>query len=942
MADNLNENINNGQRTARNFNSNVDSEMLNIFSDEKIKETYARQSRSFKTAINKARENFEQAQEALLARMEENAELSAKANERLERLEVERQEAINSNNTVRENQIRAEIASIKADESRRQTIESNLRMAESDRSDALKSILEQYRNVSQSMELEFGASLAAFDEIQQTTTEHSINISNLKKANDTIRSSMNKTRIDIASLEQELANLDRDSAESATRASEIRNTIGDLRAELNDLEEEERNNEAKMRSHRRAQRRLGLDENGNPLSEEQASGIEGSITGATAGARLGSRFGPWGIAIGGILGGAAGSFASGGSFAEGARDTYGDYEDNNLIPDRLEEIVGSLGGIGRIYETAGSILQVASAIKNQMTKYIDTAADYLKSYYGTINANLEQSSYNYKALSDKADAFLTTSRWVKQTDYLSKIAEVSNAGLLRDIETAAILETIKNKTLTSFDTTNDGIKRLIRLNESDYIRQFGIEAQLKKVLNSVFNDSGYLSSMFDSVTSAIMDAASSYSGDVTAFNSTVQTWMGFMYSSGLSSNVINQIAEGINNLGSGNLQALSGNEQVQRLFLLAMDRVGMDYADVLQQGLSLDDTNTLLGSIVKYLDEIVGNTSENNVLRSSYANLFNMSISDMRAIHQLSSQVNSIGNYAVGSGGAVSQTVNALTNTLQQSTSISEEFDNLFSNLQYTLGESIAESTGLYSVYRVADETMKVLQPFASIGGGVGTLAKVGQKAAAASQYPIVALGLINTIKDFGSSIFNNTVGGGLTAFLSSSLANSVSSADNAAITTLIANASSTSKSNSAQLKTLNRSTLVNGGLTSLTNTYTSEELNAAEEEGADVKILKEMAKTLMNTKEEGHYAFAVSLEGMNNNVLRSFASIFADEDAMMNTFKGENAAIKDSLFNYLGDNTSNSGKSDSTKDSLSSGNMSGNKVKEASKNVKSSKKKNK
>ena len=940
MADNLNENINNGQRTARNFNSNVDSEMLNIFSDEKIKETYARQSRSFKTAINKARENFEQAQEALLTRMEENAELSAKANEKLERLEVERQEAINSNNTARENQIRAEIANIKADESRRQTIESNLRIAESDRSDALKSILEQYRNVSQSMELEFGASLAAFDEIQQTTTEHSINISNLKKANDTIRSSMNKTRIDIASLEQELANLDIDSAESAARASEIRDTIGDLRAELNDLEEEERNNEAKMRSHRRAQRRLGLDENGNPLNEEQASGIEGSITGATAGARLGSRFGPWGIAIGGILGGAAGSFASGGSFAEGARDTYGDYEDNNLIPDRLEEIVGSLGGIGRIYETAGSILQVASAIKNQMTKYIDTAAEALKSYYGTINANLEQSSYNYKALSDKADAFLTTSRWVKQTDYLSKIAEVSNAGLLRDIETAAILETIKNKTLTSFDTTNDGIKRLIRLNESDYIRQFGIEAQLKKVLNSVFNDSGYLSSMFDSVTSAIMDAASSYSGDVTAFNSTVQTWMGFMYSSGLSSNVINQIAEGINNLGSGNLQALSGNEQVQRLFLLAMDRVGMDYADVLQQGLSLDDTNTLLGSIVKYLDEIVGNTSENNVLRSSYANLFNMSISDMRAIHQLSSQVNSIGNYAVGSGGAVSQTVNALTNTLQQSTSIAEEFDNLFANMQYTLGESIAESAGLYSVYRIADETMKVLQPFASIGGGVGTLAKVGQKAAAASQYPIVALGLINTIKDFGSSIFNNTVGGGLTAFLSSSLANSVSSADNAAITTLIANASSTSKSNSAQLKTLNRSTLVNGGLTSLTNTYTSEELNAAEEEGADVKILKEMAKTLMQTKEEGHYAFAVSLEGMNNNVLRSFASIFADEDAMMNTFKGENAAIKDSLFNYLGDNTSNSGKSDSTKDSLSSGNLDVNKVKEASKNIKSNKKK--
>ena len=58
-------------------------------------------------------------------------------------------------------------------------------------------------------------------------------------------------------------------------------------------------------------------------------------------------------------------------------------------------------------------------------------------------------------------------------------------------------------------------------------------------------------------------------------------------------------------------------------------------------------------------------------------------------------------------------------------------------------------------------------------------------------------------------------------------------------------------------------------------------------------------------------YAFAVSLEGMNNAVLKSFASIFADEDAMMSTFTGDNTVLNDALFNYFDDTTSNSTEAD-------------------------------
>ena len=45
----------------------------------------------------------------------------------------------------------------------------------------------------------------------------------------------------------------------------------------------------------------------------------------------------------------------------------------------------------------------------------------------------------------------------------------------------------------------------------------------------------------------------------------------------------------------------------------------------------------------------------------------------------------------------------------------------------------------------------------------------------------------------------------------------------------------------------------------------------------------------------------------MNDAVLKSFASIFADEDAMLATFEGDNTVLTDALFNYFDDTTSNS-----------------------------------
>lgn len=548
-------------------------------------------------------------------------------------------------------------------------------------------------------------------------------------------------------------------------------------------------------------------------------------------------------------------------------------------------------GIKAVRGVLDVISSVVSTMNNKMGQYIDSAAAAIKSYYGTINANLYGYS-NYQTMADQAD-ILGGSTLVRQTDYLSQIASLSADGVARDIEAAAILQTIKDRTLTQFNSSNEALRRLVRLGQDQvYQSQFGLELQLKKVLNSTFKDSGYLSGLFDSVRDTIMDAAVNQTGDITAFNSTVQTWLGAMYSSGLSSNVVNQIANGINALGSGNVSALAGDEATQRLFLLAMDRVGLDYADILQQGLSLNDTNTLLQSVVQYLGEIAGNTSDNLVLKSSYANLFNLTTTDLKAIQNLNQSMPAISSMIVDTSNAVTMTQYAASSMLEANTSVAEKWDNFFDNFQYAIGSNVVESNALYGTWRTASLINNLVSPITnsqtlSKVPVLGTAAKAAQIASGLTQFGIGVESLISAIPEAAGAITGGQ-GSAVASLLNLSGANASSTLS-----------SSTSPYSRTALKSSSMFTKMSASVD------TAAQQAAEYKEDTDTgKILEEIEKALRKQKE--HYAFAVYLEGMTDETLKSFASIFADEDAMLQTFKGKNNTLEDNLFTYLDDNSKN------------------------------------
>ncbi len=170
-----------------------------------------------------------------------------------------------------------------------------------------------------------------------------------------------------------------------------------------------------------------------------------------------------------------------------------------------------------------------------------------------------------------------------------------------------------------------------------------------------------------------------------------------MYESGVSDSVINNIASAIDALGSGNINALQGNTTAQNLLLLSMDSIGMDYADILQNGLTAGTTNDLMKAMVDYLAKIAGNTEDNNVLRSAYGNIFNLTMADTEAIQNLAGKTANIAKNATTTS---SQAMQEFANTvygMDKNYLMSEQIDILMDNMKFDMGVDIASSDARYA-----------------------------------------------------------------------------------------------------------------------------------------------------------------------------------------------------------------------------------------------------
>jgi len=556
------------------------------------------------------------------------------------------------------------------------------------------------------------------------------------------------------------------------------------------------------------------------------------------------------------------------------------------------------------------IMSAVYQMTSVLDGYVNEGASFLAANKGTINAAL----YGMKAADKSVDLFgeyfnkankRVGTTLFKLEDYLSQIRTLATSGIGQGVEVSALLSTVAGKTVPKFDAQNASLRRLVLLGEKAATQRFfGLESIIQKSLNEQFGESSYLNQLFDSVNANLQDALANITDNLSKsknyeFLYTAQNWLGSLYEQGVDSQTITRISNVLNALGSGNIAAMSSDAGMQKLALLAMDAAGLDYASIMQEGLTVNNTNQLMKSMVTYLHKIADTTNSNNVLESAYANLFGLSMTDMYAFRNINAEnINAINDFGLST---INKEVNTRLSNLGDNayTTISEKIDNLISNIQFDFGTRIADDTANYIAFKGGQVAYKIGEAVEQMPV-VGAAGKLIKGAGAVSMFGSTILPMISVVKDLastvGDSIANNEKKDKNTV---EKLYNTVKIKSSDYDTKTYNGSSEEEKETSFKtFKSFDRES----------NKYTKfaedkeikDEMVEEEFDKEDpiLSILKELEKTFMqNASNKEHLAIAVSLQGMSNEVLRSFASIFADEESMTDVFKSKKA--KNKLFDY-------------------------------------------
>lgn len=347
---------------------------------------------------------------------------------------------------------------------------------------------------------------------------------------------------------------------------------------------------------------------------------------------------------------------------------------------------------------------VFSSISAGMKQVMST----FSKYQSTINTRLQGSGQSwdkgmgYAGLYNSLMSRVGINPYIKTQDMLSNLSKLVEQGIAFNLEQRTFLATVSDKIASTFDAFDSNLARIVRIQQADSTAaRLGMEAFMTKFLNSMFSDTSYLSGAYDTVTQSLLEATSQWTTqEGVEFESVIQKWLGSLSSVGLSDQTASGLAQALSYLATGNVEALSSSG-MQNLLVMAASKGGMSFADMLTRGITLDETNALLENVVEYLQEI-GN-STNQVVKNQYASTFGVSLSDVRAARNLTSEdIKKISGTKLGYQGAISELYDQL-NSVASRTSLAEMLSNVWENTQYSLYSNIAGNPALYALWQVTD-----------------------------------------------------------------------------------------------------------------------------------------------------------------------------------------------------------------------------------------------
>ena len=247
---------------------------------------------------------------------------------------------------------------------------------------------------------------------------------------------------------------------------------------------------------------------------------------------------------------------------------------------RQADALSKLGSESPQMAIINKIFQVVGNIEKKIGSAVDDAARFQAQYLGKVDARLqseEELTGFFKQLTDDVQKQVGASRFVSQKELLTNIANLTESGIAYNLEQRALIATLSDKMVTTFNVLDDTLQHLIRVQQADLtMSQLGSEANLTRFLNSKFEDTSFLNNMYDTVLGALTDSiASMDKNSATSFTYAVEKWLGALYSVGLSDSAISTIAGGINALATGDIATLNGNQPLSVLMNMSATGAGL-------------------------------------------------------------------------------------------------------------------------------------------------------------------------------------------------------------------------------------------------------------------------------------------------------------------------------------------------------------------------------
>lgn len=381
------------------------------------------------------------------------------------------------------------------------------------------------------------------------------------------------------------------------------------------------------------------------------------------------------------------------------------------IRDRNQQKKDEMRWLLRTEEGRTQLLKNATVkMVGALSKAFDALEKPINSFYeyqAKYEARMQGSENQYNKMMSNIGFSVGLSPFIKQQKMVENLQKLIDTGTNYNLELRAYIATVSENIASTFDAFDSNLMRLIRIQQSDSTAaRMGMEAALTKILNSRFSDSSYLgtaggSGLADTVAGNLLDASAQLSHQMAAeFEFVTQKWLGALYSLGVGDQTISNIAQGLGYLGSGNIDALSGNDQLMSLLAMSASRGGASISDFLTGNLTASNTEKLLKGMVELLGDIANNTDSNKLTRAAFANVFGITNTDLRSISNLTQ---SDIDYLSGTNLNYSQALVESSNQLKEISSrmhISTMISNLIDNAQTNSALMIGGNAATYTLYK--------------------------------------------------------------------------------------------------------------------------------------------------------------------------------------------------------------------------------------------------